>query len=124
MEELETLLKLIAGLPQMALWVLAGFWAYKVIFVGSVYGVIRFCVQKAHDYLVTRKTIPPEIKTVEVRAMLDGLCIGSEVEPLIVQLRRIVGKNVGIKTEYIHRQSVNWLREAIDDKIAKDQKAT
>lgn len=121
MEELKMLVEMVAKLPQMALWVAIGFWAYKVVVVGSVYGVIRFVAFKAHDYLVQRKVIPPEVKRIEVRAMLDGLCIGSEVEPLMAQLRRIVGKNVGIDTQYIHRGSVAWLREAIDDKITKDQ---
>jgi len=120
MEELETLVKLVANLPQMALWVAIGFWAYKVVVVGSVYGVIRFTVAKLHDYMVQRKVIPPEVKTVEVRAMLDGLCIGGQVEPLIKQLHRVAGRGLTVPSEYIHRDSVTWLREAIDAKIAAD----
>lgn len=111
---------MVAKLPSMAIWVIALFWAYKVVVVGSVYGVVRFGIAKAHDYLVQRKTIPPEIKRIEVQALVGGICIGSEVEPLMAQIHRIVGKGINIKTDYIHGQSVRWLREAIDDKVAKD----
>lgn len=123
MEELKMIVDLIASLPQMALWVLVGFWAYKVVVVGSVYGVIRFCVGKAHDYLVRRKVIPPEVKQIEVRALVDGICIDNAVEPLMAQLHRVIGRNTGIESQYVHRQSVEWLREAIDDKLAKDRAA-
>jgi hypothetical protein len=123
MEELRMLLETVGKLPQMALWVAIGFWAYKVVVVGSVYGVIRFVVSKGHDYLVQRKTIPPEVKRIEVRAMVDGICIGNAVEPLMAQLHRVIGRKTGIDTPYVHRDSVDWLREAIDDRIAKDRAA-
>lgn len=121
MEELRMIVEMVAKLPQTALWVLIGFWAYKVMIIGSVYGVIRFVVSKTHDYLVRRKVIPPEVKQIEVRAMLDGLCIGSAVDPLMAQLRRLAGRNVGIKSEYIHNQSVEWLRDAIDEKLERER---
>lgn len=120
MDELKMLVEMVANLPQLALWVAVGFWAYKVVFIGSIYGVIRFGIAKTHDYLVHRKTIPSEVKQVEVRAMLDGICIGGQVDPLMAQLRRVAGRGLGINSEYIHRDSVGWLRDAIDDKIAKD----
>jgi hypothetical protein len=123
MEEIKSLIELVAKLPTMAIWVIALFWAYKVVVVGSIFGVIRFGIAKLHDYLVQRKTIPPEIKRVEVQALIGGICIGSEVEPLMAQIHRVVGKGIGIQTQFVHRQSVSWLREAIDDKVAKDTAA-
>lgn len=121
MEDLKLLIQMVSNLPSLAVWVLVGYLVYKVAVVGSIYGVLRFAIEKLHSYLVQRKVIPPEVKTVEVRSMLDGLAIpGLPVEALMIQLRRVVGKNLGIKSDYIHGQSVDWLREAIDDKIAKD----
>lgn len=115
MEELKILVDMVAHLPQMALWVLLGFLVYKLAVVGSIYGTIRFAVDKLHDYLVKRK-----VEYKEIRPMLDGMCIKSETERLIAQIHRVRGRGVNIKSEYIHEQSVDWLREAIDDKIAKD----
>lgn len=114
MEELKALVEMVSKLPQLALWVCIGFWAYKVIVIGSIYGTLKFVVTKLHDYLVRRKT---EFKTVEMRPTIDGMCIGGEADHLIAQLRRVVGKGTSINSSYVHRQSVNWLREAIDAKI-------
>lgn len=115
MEELKILVDMVAHLPQMALWVLVGFLIYKLAVVGSIYGTIRFTVEKLHSYLIHRR-----VEYKEIRPTLDAMCIKAESERLIAQLHRLRGKGVGIKSDYIHEASVDWLREAIDDKIAKD----
>lgn len=117
MEELRLLVDMVAHLPQMALWVIALFFAYKVCIIGSIYGVIRFCVEKLHLW-----AMKPKHELKEIRPMLDGVCISRDgtVDALIAQLYRLRGKGLGIESEYIHTRSVDWLREAIDDRIAKD----
>jgi hypothetical protein len=115
MEELKLLVDMVAGLPHMALWVIAAFWAYKVVVVGSLYGVIRLAINKTHSWLVT-----PRIELRELRPVLDGITIRAELNSLVAQIHRLRGKGVSIESEYIHSQSVDWLRDAIDDKIAKD----
>ena len=115
MEELQLLVDMVSKLPSMALWVIAFFFVYKVLILGSIVGVIKFTVGKLHDYLTT-----PKEKLVDIRPMLDGMTIGSELEPLLVQIRRLRGKGTTINSKYIHGISVKWLCEAIDDKEAKD----
>lgn len=117
MEELKLLVGMVASLPAMALWVIAFFFIYKVVVVGSIYGVIRFVADKLFEWLRQRK-----VEYKEIRPMLDGMCIIGETERLIGQLHRIRGKGVKIHTEYIHSQSIDWLREAIDEKIERDTK--
>jgi hypothetical protein len=113
MNELQLLITMVKDLPAMALWVLVGFWAYKVIFVGSVYGVIKLAIAKTHDVMIARKV---EFK--QMRPILDRMTIDGEVDYLIAQICRIKGKKTG--SIYIHNASINWLREAIDEKEAKD----
>lgn len=60
LEEIKELVHLINSLPQLALWVMIGFWAYKVIIVGSVYGLIRFTVDKLHSWLTKPKVVKQE----------------------------------------------------------------
>lgn len=115
MDELKLLIDMVANLPQMALWVLCGFLAYKLAVIGSIYGVIHFTVDKLHDYLIKRRT---EYK--EVRALVDGMCINAAIEPLMAQLHRLKGRRTGISSTYIHKNSVDWLREAIDEKEIRD----
>jgi hypothetical protein len=119
MDEIKQIIEMIAKLPQLAIWVLVAFWAYKVIVIGSVYGVIRFVVEKVHSWATTPKE---KLEIVEVRGKLDKLTIGSP-EFLIAQIGRIVGKRVGISTSFLHDQSIQWLKEAIDEKEARDREA-
>lgn len=121
MNELKLMCELVSGLPNMALWVIAALFAYKVVFIGSVYGVIRFSVDRLYKWLVTEKAKPPrEVEYKEIRPMLDGICIKATTDALIAQLHRLKGKGISIESEYIHAQSVDWLRQAIDDKCEKD----
>lgn len=118
MEELKLLIEMVAELPAMALWVLVGFFAYKVVIVGSIYGAIRFVADRLFDWLQQKKAREVEYK--EIRPMLDGMCIQAETERLIAQLNRIRGRGVGIPSDYIHAQSIDWLRDAIDKKIERE----
>lgn len=60
----------------------------------------------------------------EIRPMIDGICIKAETNALMAQLHRIKqkGTHLGDGEGYIHSKSVEWLRQAIDEKEAKDQK--
>lgn len=121
MEEIEMLVKSIANLPGMALWVIAIFYGYKVCVVGSIYGVIRFAITKLHDYLTTPKY---ELKSMELRPTIDGMCITGQADALIGQLHRLRGRGTSMKSQYIHGSDVDWLRRAIDAQAAADQAAT
>ena len=119
MEELKVLVDMVAHLPQMALWVIAFFFVYKVTVIGSIYGVIRFVTSSLFSWLTSKK-----VDYKEIRPMLDGICISGTVNGLMTQLHRVKGKGTGINSDYIHKQSVDWLREAIDAKIALEEETT
>jgi hypothetical protein len=122
MEELKILVGMVAGLPSMALWVAVLFFGYKVAVVGSIYGVIRFSVDKLHSVLVTRKTREVEYK--EIRAMIDGICVTGAVDPLIAQLHRLKPMSYTDRRKdapYIHANAVDWLRGAIDEKMEREK---
>lgn len=119
MEELKQLIEAIANLPSLAIWVLAGFLMYKLAVVGSVYGLVRFAIDKWHSWKTTPK------HTLEVRELqtaINGMVIseGDVYDALVGQIHRVRGKGVRINSNYIHQGGVDWLRQAIDDKIAKD----
>lgn len=119
MEELKLLVTMVANLPSMALWVIALFFAYKVVVVGSIYGVIRFVAEKLFAWLTQRKVVYKEI-----RPTLDGMCVGGTTEQLIAQLNRLKGKGLAVESNYLHSQTIDWLREAIDAKIKDDMART
>lgn len=122
MEELKLLIQMVADLPSAALWVIAALFAYKVCVVGSIYGVIRLAIIKAHSWLTTPKHELRKV-TVEMEGTLRGMAITKDADALLAQISRLRGKRVGIHSNYIHGCSVEWLREAIDEKEAKEATA-
>ena len=116
MDEIKQLVEMIARMPSMALWVLGGYLFYKLAILGSMYGTIRFVAGLLFGWLTTRR-----VQTVEMRPMLDGLVITGEKDALMAQLQRLRGKGLHISgAHYVHKDSVDWLREAIDAKELKD----
>lgn len=70
--------------------------------------------------MVMRKEWKKEEQQVDKTFIVKGLCIREEFEPLMQQLYRLCGKNVNIDSDYIHSQSIKWLREAITEKEERD----
>lgn len=110
MEELKILIGMVNQLPALALWVLVGFWAYKVICVGSIYGIIRFIVDKIHSY----KTKPIDYK-------IKSRTVNAEVlHKLEVQIERLAG---GGYYSMIGEKEVTWLKEKLDEVDLEKAKA-
>lgn len=102
MDELKVLIEMLAGLPHTVLWVLVGYLIYKLVLLGSIYGVLRLLIEKAHDWLTRPKVVQWD---------LEGISIDPGVgRELMFQLRRLGG--VGLK--YLHASDVQRLRTAVD----------
>jgi hypothetical protein len=118
MEELKILVEMVSDLPTMAIWVLIGFFVYKVVIVGSTYGVLRLAIIKAHSWLTT-----PRTRQVMAEAELNGhtITIDNTWTHLKEQILRLKGIRTKIDSPYIHTNDVIWLKEAIDEKLAREQ---
>lgn len=89
---------MVATLPTLAVWFLVAFYIYKVAILGSIYGVIRFCVTKFVEW----KTTPKQFT-------INGLAINEDVSNyLCSQLSRLASTN------YIYASDVNKLKAALD----------
>jgi len=104
MEELKILVEMVASLPQMALWVIAFFFIYKVMVIGSIYGVIRFCVGKFHDVLIKER--PPT----KVIFTLDDTCIDQRTE---IALKKSLNSLKDTGCAFIHYRDIATLDKAI-----------
>lgn len=104
-EELKVIIDMVSKLPNFALWVIAAFWAYKVIVIGSIYGVIRLAINKFHDFLTKPKDVD-----------LDHMCGSMAIKKaLILQISRIP-----CRFTTLDPVALNWLKEAIDEKLQKE----
>jgi hypothetical protein len=107
MDELKVLVGMVKDLPAMAIWVIAFFWAYKVIFIGSVYGVIKYIVTKWAEWKMFVPPIPPvQIKEFK----FSNISISEEVAmALLAQIARIPESR-----GYFYMNDVVNLSRAID----------
>lgn len=110
MEELKMLVELINTLPTLAVWVLVLFFCYKIIVIGSVYGLIRFGVEKLHSWLTSPKAVTYNLGQGVITDALPNL---------IAQLSRL--KDAG--HSYLHESDIAWLAKAIDAQEAADMAA-
>lgn len=129
MDEMKLLIDMVGKLPQTALWVLLGFFLYKVIYVGSVFGVLKILITKIHDVFIDmseksieRSKIEKGLKVIDVVAKMNEITISAEVPKLIKQISRLVNTRTDCGSSYIHSRDVEWLKEAIDEKIAREVK--
>ena len=103
MDELKLLIDMVANLPTLAVWVLVGYLCYKVAVVGSIYGVIRLLIIKAHDAM-------SKPRQVQVDFMVGTTSIDSVTAAgLRAQIMRLSSTG-----NYIHSSDVEKLRKALD----------
>ena len=100
MEELQMLVNMVASLPTMAIWVLVGFFAYKTIIIGSIYGVIRTGMTLLHSWATKPKKIEYTLHSEPIDATVAA--------GLQEQIRRINAN------KYVHQSDVAKLAMAID----------
>ena len=119
MDDLQAIAKLIEISPEI-LPAVAMLLLYKAVVVMAICVAVCFVAAKIHSAVVTKNAREVEYK--EIRPMLDGICVKASVDQLIAQLHRIknTGSGKSFESNYVHTKDVDWLREAIDEKTARD----
>jgi len=102
MDELKLLIEMVANLPTLAVWVLVGYLVYKIAVIGSIYGLLRFAIEKLHSWLTS--STPRSYDPTKSVKLIPGAS-----PALVVQLHRIK-KN----SDYIHESDVDWLKKVLD----------
>lgn len=117
------LVEVLNKLPGMTMTVLIcaiiGLLVWKLAIIGSIYGVLRLGINKTHDVLMQRLKEPPVLIKKEVWKIDEELCINDCRYPFLKELNRLKGIRTRGGSIYIHMSDVDWLREAIDEKIAR-----
>ena len=109
MEELKELISAIAGLPTLTVWILVGYLVYKLAVVGSVYGVVRYGIEKFVEWRITPQTLQYKIGS----KLIDE----SVAEQLQLQIARL---SVDSSYGYIHSSDVGRLKQALDNLDKQD----
>ena len=116
MEELKILVSMVAGLPQMALWVVVLFFIYKISIIGSIYGLVRYITSKLHDWAITKKAEPTEL--IKEKSKIKELSIVNDgtYEELLQVLKNTRQRG----NSYINSNDLEWIKSAFEEKKASD----
>lgn len=118
MNELKILIDALAELPDLAIWAVVLFFIYKVFIAGSIISLLALVAKRLFDWLSVRKNPPPFFETVKFRDQVRKITISDHSDLLLRQLKRIQGKR-SYSSNYIHEGDIDWLKEAIDEKLEK-----
>lgn len=110
MDELKELISMVAGLPTVVVWVLVGYLLYKLAVLGSIYGVMRLLIEKAHDWLTKPKRVEWVFDDVVMNATTKAA--------LSQQLVRLCE----VKLNYVYFTDTTRLRKAIDLLLEQERK--
>lgn len=111
-EALKEIVGIIKDLPEMALWILSGYFFYKLFIVGSVYGVIRLAIIKIHDYMVRPKE---EIKKITLSEKF--ITSDKAYDEFLLLIDSLLAAQ---NSKYVHSSGVRWLKDAVKEKATKD----
>ena len=115
MEELKLLIEAVAGLPTITLWVLVGYLIYKLAVIGSVYGVIRYAIEKFVEW----RTAPPPEQVIRKEYTMRHVAINDNVCDLLErQVLRLRKQNLS----YLHDDDVMQLQKILDNALAPKEK--
>lgn len=124
-EELQMLLSMLGEVSGIAGWVLAGFIVFKLVIYLSTTGAVVFIIKLAlnnwYNYGVKKKE--PDV-IINQWAFADNICISSDQSRNLVEmaLSKVVGRTTTIDTSYIHHGDAQWLLDAVNEKIQREEK--
>jgi len=126
-EELKSVIDIIKGMPHMVMWVLAGLLFYKVIVIGSIFGLLKICILKFHDVLTKPK---PDQKITELYD-ISGHFINKQNVQVLMSLIEDIKHHTNkadepedprYRSNYIHQSDMNWFICAVQEKKQREAK--
>jgi hypothetical protein len=119
-DEIRELLQIVEKLPELTLWVLAGFGGYKLIIylstTGAMVVIARLAINKIHDAYTNPRAQAVEYK-IRNHFIDEETMISLETLMSRLKYSRILGRH----SSYIHANDVNFLIQAYDEKVARDK---
>ena len=115
MEELKLLVESIAGLPDLAIWVVAMYFFFKLAIVGSIFGVARLFINKVHNIYFTKhnKPEPPIIEKTDIH--FGQYVISNYHKNIKEEIERLLKLMICKDYTYIHKDDISDLRKFIDN---------
>ena len=118
MEMLQQIIDMVKGMPELAIWVLAGLLLYKIVFIGPWFGIVRLLILKTYDWAVSKKQVTEvvEQKLYSTDGEISKYLISDDKtkEQFFKLLGRIKNLKTRIKTNYLFDEDIEKAISIID----------
>ena len=115
MEELKLLVESIAGLPDLAIWVVAMYFFFKLAIVGSIFGIARLFINKVHNIYFTKYNKPPTPIIEKTDIHFGQYVISNYHKNIKEEIERLLKLMVKKDFEFIHNDDMQDLSKFIDN---------
>ena len=115
---LDAVLKLITAIPNAAIWIFLIFYVFKVVCIGSIYGVLRLAILSTKECILQKTT---RILKSPLADLCDSDITASELECV---LKAIMGRNVPLRAtnDKLHPEDIKWMKEMLDKAMSEKSK--
>lgn len=105
--------ELVKQLPELSIWILCGLLLYKVIIVGSWFGIARLLILKGHNLILGEH----EVKKIRICDLSGNMLTYNSTPEKFFALLSSVQCLRGGK---IDSKDLDWVIEAIEEKKARE----
>ena len=116
MNELQLVTNILKELPDSVVWVIGFYFGLKLVFYGSIYGVIALAIKSLHNWAITKK-VKPEKEIVISHDIYKMSIDQNAYDFLMQQLKRL-----NDHSRFIHESDVRRMSEALDLYIKEQKK--
>lgn len=107
----DLLMKILEESPDIAIWVLVIIYAYKIVFVGTIYGTLRFAISKICQTVTDNRSA--KLKAPQRWRLGNEILINEAAKSEMDGLLRLVRSDSG----YVHQSDVRKLRRAWEESV-------
>ena len=109
MEELKLLTDILKDVPNSIIWIIGFYFMLKLVYVGSLYGVLKLFINKCHEWAMAKKGEGKKIIVEKSEIERISITHDGTYDKILGQLKRIRSSN------YIHQRGADTLRQALDE---------
>ena len=108
MESLALLVDMVKDLPDMAVYLVFAYFVYKLFVVGSVYGLLRFSVDRLYRAYILPKDV--RVKSTVITEKTNKI---TSTKTAQVRLIELLEEFTASRGGLINGTDISWLQEAI-----------
>lgn len=128
MEELKSLIEMVKDAPNLVVGLVAIYFFFKIVVVGSIYGTLRYGITKFNESYKSKVEANKQVeldrlkasRSVEESKELNGLLVNDEATYALTDLLKLLRSYNGINSKFVHASDIEKLNKIFKEKVGKN----